>query len=106
MSTIILILHFFFKVLVVGRFAGRVGEMESIAVIALHLMTYKTSSGKPSGLQEIGCSEYHQHHHLNSSVFLKSFDGGKVCRESSRCGIDSPNHAASNDVSHIPRQTF
>jgi hypothetical protein len=50
---------FFLKVLMVGRFAGRVGEMESIAPITLHLMMYHTSLGKPSGLQKIQCKEYH-----------------------------------------------
>jgi hypothetical protein len=38
--------------------------------------------------------------------FFKSSDGGKVCRESWRNGIDSSDRGASNDVSHIPRQTF
>jgi hypothetical protein len=48
---------FFFKVLIVGRFAGRVREVESIALLTLRLMMYHTSPGKLSGLQEIRCNE-------------------------------------------------
>jgi hypothetical protein len=64
---------------------------------------HSRTPGKPSESQKPRWIPYNQHHRGSFSHISWSHE---VCRQRTRCGVDSSHQAESNGISHSPRQTF